>query len=66
MGEIADDLINGATCSECSTYFKSNGELGVEHGYPAVCRDCWAVADGAQRRKWKQLGYQRAIFKAIN
>lgn len=34
MGELADDMINGASCSECGVYFTQ------EHGYPVLCTDC--------------------------
>lgn len=36
MGEIAEDYINGACCSECMSYFEE------EHGYPVVCEGCWS------------------------
>jgi len=35
MGEIADDMINGACCSLCGVYFEE------EHGYPVVCESCY-------------------------
>lgn len=35
MGEIADDMIDGLSCSLCGIYFVE------EHGYPVVCTDCW-------------------------
>jgi hypothetical protein len=38
MAEIADDIVTGACCSWCGTYFCA------EHGYPVVCNLC---ADGA-------------------
>jgi hypothetical protein len=41
MGEIADDMINGACCSLCGCYFvDQNGEI-YEHGYPVYCHDCY-------------------------
>lgn len=35
MGEIADDMIDGACCSLCNVYFIE------EHGYPVVCSSCF-------------------------
>lgn len=35
MGEIADDMINGRSCSWCGIYFKR------EHSFPVVCHDCF-------------------------
>ena len=52
MGEIADDLINGACCSNCNQYFVS------EHGYPVLCKSCWENADKHERQ-----GFQCATAK---
>lgn len=35
MGEIADDMVNGASCSHCGMYFKQ------DHGYPVLCHSCF-------------------------
>lgn len=35
MGEIADDMLDGSCCQECSTYFVRS------HGHPVLCRECW-------------------------
>lgn len=35
MGEVAEDMNEGACCSLCSTYFWKS------HGYPVVCVECW-------------------------
>lgn len=40
MGEIADDIVNGACCSWCGEYFSG------EHGYPVLCVKCWKEARG--------------------
>lgn len=45
MGEIANDMIDGACCAFCGVYFEE------EHGYPVACNDCWD----------KECGYQKAI-----
>ena len=66
MGEIADDFVDGSCCMNCSTYFKNDrGEAGATHGYPVICRDCWATTSSAERQQWKRDGCQRAVFKAI-
>ena len=36
MGETADDMIDGFSCSFCGVYFDE------EHGYPVVCNSCWS------------------------
>lgn len=43
MGEIADDMIDGTSCSLCGCYFKDPKKEGFAftHGYPVYCRDCW-------------------------
>lgn len=35
MGDIAEDIIYGRTCTWCGVMFID------EHGYPVVCRSCW-------------------------
>ena len=35
MGELADDMIEGLSCSWCGIYFEE------AHGYPVVCETCW-------------------------
>lgn len=35
MGENADDMIEGLTCSWCGIYFRK------DHGYPVLCKDCY-------------------------
>ncbi len=46
MGEIADDMIDGTSCSLCGCYFikeidDKDPERLYTHGYPVVCWDCW-------------------------
>ena len=40
MGEIADDMLDGTTCSECGAFFDDvvNGE--DPPGYPRLCVAC--------------------------
>ena len=49
MGEMADDLINGACCSHCGIYFEA------EHGYPVLCTSCFFESSKEER-----AGIQRA------
>lgn len=43
MGEIADDIIDGACCALCGVYFEE------EHGYPVLCSDCYKDSDDKDR-----------------
>ena len=52
MGEIADDMINGASCSHCGIYFEE------EHGYPVLCKDCYD-----SETKEERAGIQKALNK---
>lgn len=36
MGEIAEDIMEGACCALCGIYFEQ------EHGYPVACSSCWS------------------------
>lgn len=35
MGQLADDMIEGYSCSLCGVYFEE------EHGHPVVCQSFW-------------------------
>lgn len=35
MAQLADDVINGLSCTECGVYFKE------EHGHPVLCNECF-------------------------
>jgi rubredoxin len=54
MGEIADDMVNGFSCSLCGIYFQE------EHGYPVVCETCW---NDLNKREKKQ--YQKAHISEL-
>lgn len=54
MGEIADDLIAGRTCSWCGKVFTR------EHTYPVVCKWCWNEATASERKD-----LQRAIYPEL-
>ena len=34
MGQNAEDMVDGQTCSDCGTFFE------VAHGFPVLCSDC--------------------------
>ena len=51
MGEIADDMIEGASCQWCGQYFTE------EHGYPVVCSECWATASKEERKNVQKATY---------
>lgn len=34
MGELANDMVDGLSCSWCGVYFEES------HGYPVVCKSC--------------------------
>ncbi len=34
MGEVANDMINGLSCSHCGVYFEE------PHGHPVLCSSC--------------------------
>ncbi|HEX8575794.1 MAG TPA: hypothetical protein VF677_05830 [Flavobacterium sp.] len=39
MGQIANDMVNGFSCSECGIYFEK------AHGYPVLCEYCFEDID---------------------
>lgn len=58
MGQIADDMVNGLTCSNCSLFFFTHKSHTViyEHGYPVICSDCWNTYTKAERKAAKRSG----------
>ena len=60
MGEMAEDIVEGRTCSLCGVFFvDANGDI-YSHGYPAVCWDCWGDLTKRERRE-----YQRAEVETL-
>lgn len=58
MGQIADDMINGACCAICGQYFVGvisdiwdEGPELFEHGYPVACYECWEEGCGYEKAK---------------
>ena len=52
MGEMADDMIEGHSCSWCGVYFRK------PHGYPVLCWGCWKDS-----KKEDREGIQRSLQK---
>ncbi len=55
---IAEDVVNGFSCSWCGVYFED------EHGYPVLCDSCWK--DAIEKHKSDKVilhnfGLQKAI-----
>ena len=57
MGELADDIINGQSCSWCGVCFVK------EHGYPVACKDCWEDHDDQHDKT--ETAAQKAIFDEL-
>lgn len=49
MGQLADDIVEGRSCSECGVYFKN------AHGYPVLCEDCYEEGDELPLANEKEL-----------
>jgi hypothetical protein len=56
MGEIAEDLMVGRSCSGCGIYF--NGE----HSSPVLCKRCWESWKPHER---KQARVQKATLPEL-
>lgn len=54
MGEIADAMIDGASCAHCGVFFVQ------DHDYPVLCQKCYRSASKAERD-----GLQQAIHKEL-
>lgn len=54
MGEMADDLIDGACCNLCGCYFEG------DHGYPVVCKDCWNNLNSKERKDFQKATNKEA------
>lgn len=48
MGEIADDMIEGACCQLCMQYFVE------DHGYPVVCNSCWNDLSKSEKKEYQK------------
>lgn len=56
MGEMADDMVNGASCSLCGIYFQE------EHGYPVICKSCY---NHLSKEDLIKTGLPKAIHKEM-
>ena len=50
MGDIADDIIEGRTCSLCGAFFVDAAGDIYTHQYPAVCWECWGDLSKGERK----------------
>lgn len=44
MGEIAQDVLDGACCERCGVYFTD------EHGHPVLCEHCYKRASAQDKK----------------
>jgi len=60
---IADDMIDGLTCSHCGQYFADPNGPGTlyAHGYPVLCDECYDDCTEEER-----AGLQRAEVSILN
>lgn len=51
MGEISDDIIEGACCALCGQYFADpeDEDALFEHGFPVACKECWEPDCGYEK-----------------
>ena len=54
MGDVAEDMAKGLTCSHCGCAFES------EHGYPVLCNICWSKSTTEERK-----GVQKAHIEEL-
>ena len=54
MGEYADMMIDGESCSLCGCNFEKS------HGYPVVCSNCWKKLSKEDRKN-----HQKAIYYVL-
>lgn len=64
MGELAEDVICGLSCSGCGMYFQDplDKDALYEHGFPVLCWDCWKEWN---KRDIRASGLQRAQVKTV-
>ena len=56
MGQIAEDALDGWTCSWCGIFFDDG------HGFPVVCRDC---SEESSPKELEKLGLQRSTLEEL-
>ena len=69
MGQIAEDMVSGLVCSDCGMFFRDDVALDpnllYEHGYPAVCWDCWKSYSKRDQKAAKRAGLPRALMPTL-
>jgi hypothetical protein len=62
METLVNDILTGTVCELCQFSFENPkiAGLGFEHGYPAVCHDCWTQLDTKDKRD-----HHRAMVKTF-
>lgn len=71
MGELADDMMSGTSCSLCGCYFKDGAKLEANvlqlysHGFPVACKDCWRELTGSERQDAISNGLQKATADTL-
>lgn len=72
MGQIAEDMLDGTTCSECGGFFidpKKPDTHCYTHGYPVLCRECfdgkYNMSKVKDRNRAQQRGHVRAIVGSL-
>jgi len=60
MGQMADDITDGTTCSICGCYFENPDDKtkAYTHGFPVACKKCF-------RSGMKREGIQKATAKTL-
>lgn len=48
MGEYADLMIDGESCSLCGVNFEES------HGYPVACKSCWNQLSKADHKNFQK------------
>jgi hypothetical protein len=59
MGDIAEDFYEGRCCCGCGQYFIDERlDLIAEHGYAALCDECYNELPREQMKH-----YQKSLYK---
>lgn len=70
MGETAEDLVTGTTCSQCGMFFIAPGSARHKpeiytHGFPVVCKECWNEMTPQERADARKNGLQKAHARTL-
>jgi hydrogenase maturation factor HypF (carbamoyltransferase family) len=63
MGQIAEDMADGSTCSDCGMYFQDPKKKNFvfTHDYPVICKECWETYSEKEKKDALKAGLQIAI-----